>query len=103
MVIIWAIALVGPALAAVAAWFLTSMSTSSRACSTGDGRGSTVGTLAVTTALVLITPIAIGCYGWRKDPYSPSVASAIVTSILLALPLIFLGSQIWWSAHNCMT
>jgi hypothetical protein len=95
-------AFVGPALAAVATWFLTSASTSSSACFTGEGSGSILAMLAVAAALVLVTPIAIGCYGWRRDPYSPRVALAIVTSIVLAVPLIFLATQIWWFAHNCM-
>jgi hypothetical protein len=103
IVIVWTMAFLGPFLAAVGAWCLTAMTTSARACTTGNGSGSTLETLAVGAALVLITPIAIGCYGWRRDPYAPRVASAVVTSILLAPPLIFLAVQIWWSAHNCMT
>ncbi len=100
---IWAMAVVGPVLAAVATWFLSSATISSRACSTGDRPGSILAMLAVAAALVLVTPIAIGCYGWRRDPYSARVALAIVTSIVLAVPLIFFATQVWWSTHNCMT
>jgi hypothetical protein len=103
VVIAWAAAVVGPLLAAVVTWVLMPVGVSARECANGGGYLSTPAALLVGAALVFATPLAIAGYGWRRDPYSPRVALAAVTSIVLALPLIFLATQVWWSAHNCMT
>jgi hypothetical protein len=39
----------------------------------------------------------------RVRPFLRSVVVPAMISFVLALPLVFLGGSIWWSAHDCMT
>jgi hypothetical protein len=97
----WALALVVPLLAGGAGWLLEAATTSPQECSTG-GNGSAVGSLAF-LALVLAGPAAVVCRTRHVRPFLPAAVAPAMISFALALPLVFIGGSIWWSAHDCMT
>jgi hypothetical protein len=80
-----------------ATWLLLSATTTARACASGANSHSTAATLVVIVILILVTPLAVAIYGWRRDPYSPPVALAILTSILIALPVLAITAPAWWA------
>jgi hypothetical protein len=97
----WGLAVVLPILAGAAAWLVAAATVSSEACSTGSG--GSVTELMGLAGLVLTAPAAIIWHARRARPLLPRIVAPVLISILLALPLVFLGAQVWWSGHNCYT
>jgi len=101
MRVTWALAAGIPVLAGVAAWLLSDLTVSREACLTGgNGSSSEIAELAV---LVLAAPLAIVWYARRARPFLAWIAVPVVASVLLALPTVFMGVQLWWSGHGCYT
>ena len=100
-IICWLVGIAVALLAGVLAWAAMGATTTAQKCVTGEG-GSTV-TLVVFGALVALAPGSLMVVAWRSKRPLPLVVPAAILATLLAVFAVFMGGQIWWSAHNCMT
>ena len=98
---IWALAVVVPVLLGGGAWLLADVSVPTAACATGGG--TSTGTDLALVALVLVAPIAIAWRARGARPLFERIVAPTGISVLLAVPLVWLGFQVWWSGHNCYT
>jgi hypothetical protein len=99
--ICWLTAITVPVLAGVLGWATMGTTTTARACAAGSG-GST-GQILLFLALVALAPGSFIVVARRsKLPVALAVPTAILTTLLAAFA-VFMGDQIWWGAHNCMT
>jgi len=82
------------------AWLWEAVTVAARACSTGTG-GGTLGAIGF-LVLLLAVPVTIGRYGRRARPLL-RILIPVIVSVLLAVPAILVGAQVWWYDHDCYT
>lgn len=98
--ITWALAVVVPILAGAAAWLLSDATVSASACA-GRGGGAGGAELAELVLLVLAGP---GATAWRaRRAITGRSMFPVVLSLFLSLITVYMGLQLWWIGHNCMT
>jgi hypothetical protein len=99
--VIWILTIVVPVCAAVLTWPWMGVSTTAQVCVTGSGGGvvSTVGFIVI----ALVPSVVIGWWARRTQTRFSDAVSAMVLSVLLALPLMFFSASWWWSNHHCYT
>jgi hypothetical protein len=90
-----------PILAGAVTWLVADATVSTQACSTGAGGG--LPEAAAFAALVLAAPTAVVWHARHARPFLAEVAVPVVVCVLLAVPLLYFGAQIWWVGHNCVT
>ena len=95
------LALVLPAASGALSLLWTAQTTTLSQCASGSG-GSNTG-LLVYLGLVVLSPVGISIQAWRWKTPSQIVIPLAFVAMVLGLTAVFLGAQIWWSAHNCMT
>jgi hypothetical protein len=98
----WGLALLVPILAGGAAWLVADATVSAQACSTGTNSADAAA-LAGLVVLVLAGPITIAWHARGARPRFERILAPAVISVLLAVPVVYLGFQVWWSGHNCYT
>ena len=97
--VVWALAALVPFLAGAGAWFLSDATISRQSCVGGEG-GSQVAGLAVFVVLVLAGPATTAWIGRRRPGRS---AVPAVMSLLISPITVYVGAQLWWAGHGCMT
>lgn len=100
LLVTWALAVVVPVLAGLGAWLLSNATISTPACAGGAG-GAGAGVLA---ALGLLLAAGPATTAWRVRRATAGEAMfPVMLSIFLSLITVYMGAQVSWVSHDCMT
>jgi hypothetical protein len=91
------LALLSPLLAAPVSWLLSGLTTSAQACAGGEPAPL----LARLVIPVLLVPALIILLARRAGASTAITVLAIIASVVLALPTVYVTGMLWWAAHAC--
>lgn len=99
----WMLVVVLPIVVGALAYPWAAVTTSARDCATGASGGGRAATVIGYGVLWLVAPVVVALRARRAGTSLAHAAAPVIVSALLAVPLIFLGAQVWWGANNCYT
>lgn len=96
----WLLAVVLTVLAGGLAYLWGDPTVSARACA--GGARDTLGAAGL-AVIWLAVPIGVVWQARRAGASAAQAAIPAILGALLALVSVWLGAQVWWAGHNCMT